>query len=184
MAERILATWKTGMSSLYHGADPQRCAEEILEIGEEAQAVQIVEKARDETTELHKCFEWDDRKAAENYRIVQAVKLTSNLVIVRTQEARDRLPLRRGYQDCRVYKTTVETPYSIHLDIAMAEPMAWNDGLSRFFGSAWENHDANDLASALNDENSDKNFIYRQEWQTGKNNLWEIVCWHTKPLTM
>ena len=90
MAVKILATWKAGMSSLYHGADPQACAEEILEIGEEAKAEQIVEKARDERTELHKCFEWDDRKAAENYRIVQAVKLTSNLVIVRSEEQIER----------------------------------------------------------------------------------------------
>lgn len=86
MAEKILATWRAGMSGLYHGADAQRCAEEILEIGEEAKAEQIVNKARDENTELHKCFEWDDRKAAENYRIVQAVKLTANLVIVRNEE--------------------------------------------------------------------------------------------------
>ena len=103
---------------------------------------------------------------------------------MRTQEARDRIPVKKGYQDLRVYKTTVETPYSVHLAISDVEPSAWEDGLKKLFGSAWQNHDANDLASAINEENSGKNFIYRQDWQTGKNDLWEIVCWHTKPITM
>lgn len=86
MAERILATWKVGMESLYKGADAQKCAEEILEIGEEATPEQIVEKAKNEQAELHKCFEWDDQKAAAKYRIGQAVKLTANLVFVRMEE--------------------------------------------------------------------------------------------------
>ncbi len=105
-------------------------------------------------------------------------------MIVRTQEARDRIPLKKGFEDRRVYKTIVETPYSIHLAIAEVEPSAWKDGLNNLFESSWKDHDENDLASAIDKENNGMNFLYRQEWQTGKNDLWEIVCWHTKPITM
>lgn len=82
---KVLATWKAGIG-IFHSADAQTCAEEILSIGEEATAKQIVDKARDNRTELHKCFEWDDSVAAEKYRIEQARDIVANLVIVRSQE--------------------------------------------------------------------------------------------------
>lgn len=81
---KILATWKSGVG-IFH-ADAQTVAEEILSIGEEASAKDILDKARDESTELHKCFEWDDSAAAEKYRLVQARNITANLVIRRTEE--------------------------------------------------------------------------------------------------
>lgn len=43
---------------------------------------EIVEKARDPSSELHKCFEWDDKEAAEKYRIQQARSIMCNLVFV------------------------------------------------------------------------------------------------------
>jgi len=81
---KILASWKSGVG-IFH-ADAQTVAEEILSIGDEASAAQILDKARDEATELHKCFEWDDSAAAEKYRLVQARNITANLVIRRTEE--------------------------------------------------------------------------------------------------
>ena len=45
------------MQSLYKGVDPQKVAEEIMGIGESATPRQIVDRARDEKSELHKCFE-------------------------------------------------------------------------------------------------------------------------------
>lgn len=32
----------------------------------------VVEESKSETAVLHNCFEWDDQKAAEKYRVVQA----------------------------------------------------------------------------------------------------------------
>lgn len=32
----------------------------------------VVEESRSETAVLHSCFEWDDQKAADKYRVVQA----------------------------------------------------------------------------------------------------------------
>ena len=41
----------------------------------------VLDIARDENTELHKCFEWDDGIAAEKYRLSQARQLITFLVI-------------------------------------------------------------------------------------------------------
>lgn len=79
----MLGTWKTGYKSR---ANAQRVAEEIVSIGDEVTKQQIVDKARDEDTELHKCFEWNDSVAAERYRIVQAGEILRHLVIKRTPE--------------------------------------------------------------------------------------------------
>lgn len=69
------------MASLYKGVDAQKVAEEIMSIGETATPTQIVEKARDEKSELHKCFEWNDAKAAMAYRLQQARTVVHVLVI-------------------------------------------------------------------------------------------------------
>lgn len=86
------AMWKPGFSSL-HNADAQLVAEEIASIGESATPAQIVDKGRDPGSELHKCFEWDDSKAAESYRIQQARQVVCHLVIRETVRE-DKPPIR------------------------------------------------------------------------------------------
>lgn len=74
----VTARWKSGIGFLK--ADAQKCYEEISSIGHDVTAQQVVDKARDESCELHKCFEWDDRKAAESYRLDQARWVLRHLV--------------------------------------------------------------------------------------------------------
>lgn len=74
-------TWKTGFASLYKGADPEKVANEIEAIGESVTPAEILERARDTSTELHKCFEWDDTVAAERWRLQQARMVVCHLVI-------------------------------------------------------------------------------------------------------
>lgn len=69
-------------------ADANKCYEEIHEIGDEVKPEQVLNKARDETSELHKCFDWDDTIAAEKYRLHQA-RLVINHLIVVTHETED-----------------------------------------------------------------------------------------------
>ena len=76
----VVASWKKGFSSLYK-ADAQKVAEEILSIGESATPEQIVEKAKDESTEIHKCFTWDDTVAAEKWRLHEARQIVCHLVV-------------------------------------------------------------------------------------------------------
>lgn len=78
-----MIVWK--MSNFFK-ADPEACYREIHEIGDEISPEQIVEKAKDDSTELHKCFEWNNDAAAEKYRIVQARQIMRQLVVVKPQE--------------------------------------------------------------------------------------------------
>lgn len=79
----VTAAWKPGFEGL-HEADAQLVAEEIASIGESATPAQIVDMARDNGTELHKCFEWDDAIAAEKHRLDQARQVVRHLVIRET----------------------------------------------------------------------------------------------------
>lgn len=80
----IFAAWKSGCRI---SADAQKVADEILAIGKSATTAQILDKARDEKTELHKCFDWDDAEAAEKWRMQQARHIVCNLVIKEKTDA-------------------------------------------------------------------------------------------------
>lgn len=69
-------------------------ANEIMEIGAEATPRQIVDKAADKNTELHKCFTWDDKDAADKWRLHQARNIVCCLVIQRTEEQADKPEIR------------------------------------------------------------------------------------------
>ena len=71
------AEWK--IKGIFN-ADAQRVADEIGE--NRITPEQILEKARDVNSELHKCFEWNDSIAAEKYRLQQARSIILNLVYV------------------------------------------------------------------------------------------------------
>jgi hypothetical protein len=87
----IVATWKT--TGLFK-ADAQKVAQELTAMGDEIAPSEIVDKARDEQTELHKCFEWRDDIAAEKYRIYQARQLMCNLVVVEQEKKDTQEPVR------------------------------------------------------------------------------------------
>ena len=76
----ITATWKRGFER-FHQADAQKVAEEIMAIGEAATPLQIVEKAKDVNSELHRCFTWDNDIAAAKWRLHEARTLVCHLVI-------------------------------------------------------------------------------------------------------
>ena len=93
MTHNFVATWRTpGVFK----ADAQKVCDELQQIGEEFKPEDIVEAAKDEDKELHKCFEWDDEKAAYSYRLHQARKLTSELIFKRevTEENPSHAPIR------------------------------------------------------------------------------------------
>lgn len=74
--------WKSGA----------RIAADAAKVGEELEAIRaesgklnaevVVESARDEGCELHKCFTWDDEKAAIAYRLDQARMVLRSIIIV------------------------------------------------------------------------------------------------------
>lgn len=79
-------------------ADAALVAAEIGAIGESATPQEVLEKARDEGTELHKCFEWDDTVAAEKYRVIQARTIMRMLVVVEDKPDPDVPPVRYFYK--------------------------------------------------------------------------------------
>lgn len=96
MTTAFSAMWKPGFESL-HKADAQLVAQEISAIGEGATPAQIVDKAREESSELHRLFEWDDNIAAEKYRLQQARQIVCHLVIRETVRD-DKPPIRFFFQ--------------------------------------------------------------------------------------
>lgn len=94
----VVAKWRAGFDSIFHGADAQKVAEEISAIGESPTAKDIVNAGRDPNSELHKCFEWDDSVAAEKYRIEQARDIVHHLVIEEKDLPKDRPEIRVFYK--------------------------------------------------------------------------------------
>lgn len=89
---QLEAMWSPDMASLYKGHDAKKVAEEILSISDEPTKQQIVEKARDESTELHSMFEWDDSIAGERWREEQARHIVKALKITYVNPDGDPLP--------------------------------------------------------------------------------------------
>lgn len=82
-------------------ADANIVAQEIQSISlnrtdEEFKPQDMVDYAKNPTTELHKCFEWNDEIAADKYRISQAQDVLRNIVIVASKEdnQQEKTPIR------------------------------------------------------------------------------------------
>lgn len=77
-----------------YNADPAKVYNEIEEIGESCSAADIVERAKDRSTELHKCFTWDNTEAANKWRLHQARNIVCSLVIrVEQSEKKEEKPI-------------------------------------------------------------------------------------------
>lgn len=125
--------WK--LPGLHKGIDAGKCYSEILEIGDTATAKQIVDRARDETSELHKCFEWDDTEAAEKWREHQARNVVNQLVVsVRQEDDKEPVNIRvmhiadnpHEYKQTRLIVQNADE-YASLLSRAMAELKAFRD---------------------------------------------------------
>jgi hypothetical protein len=93
----MIVEWK--VKGIYK-ADAQKVAEEIGKGRITPQ--EVLEKARDENSELHKCFEWDDSIAAEKYRLQQARAIIINLEYKSEDESKEPT---RAYQLTTVTNT-------------------------------------------------------------------------------
>lgn len=81
-----------------HSGDAQKCYDECQTL-KEVTPENVLNKARDEETELHKCFEWDNKVAGEKYRLIQARDIIRHFVIVTPEESEEEEPIKvRSYQ--------------------------------------------------------------------------------------
>ncbi len=130
--------WRNDYGGKFIKADPAAVAVEIESIGPDATPAQILEKARDSKTELHKCFEWDDTVAAEKYRIIQARTIVRMLVVVEDKPDPDIPPVRyffktsngEGYKPAPVV-FHLQDEYKALLNRAYNELRAFSNKYSR-----------------------------------------------------
>lgn len=122
------AKWRSGSHYTNAIADANKCAQEIMSIEGNITRESVLEKAKDENSELHKCFEWDDGVAAEQYRLYQAGQIIRFIVIDEEEKPEDRPEIRvfhiteksEGYKPIQ-YIVRKEDEYSKLLEKAWAE---------------------------------------------------------------
>lgn len=92
-------------------ADAEKCYRELETLGDSYTPQQIVDFAKNPETELHKCFEWDDTKAAENWRKQQARYVCCSISIVtdETEQKQTAYRLIQHNTDKQSYQNVVVT---------------------------------------------------------------------------
>ena len=80
-----------------HSGDAQKCYDECQTLSE-VTPENVLDKARNKETELHKCFEWDNTVAGEKYRLIQARDIIRHFVIVTPEESKEEPIKVRSYQ--------------------------------------------------------------------------------------
>lgn len=63
-----------------HKGNAEKCYRECETLSE-ITPENVLDKARDDSTELHKCFEWDNSIAGEKYRLIQARDVIRHFVV-------------------------------------------------------------------------------------------------------
>ena len=118
----MIHKWKNGSRI---SIDPEKAYQEMDSL-EEKTPESVLEKARDENTELHKHFEWRDDVAAEKYRLQQARHLIVCMVEIQNESSDD---VRRVFEisstpnvyQPRTYFTINKEEYAILLSRAKQE---------------------------------------------------------------
>ena len=62
--------------------NPEKCYQELQSLGDSYTPEDVLDLAEDPNTELHKCFTWDDTKAARLYRLSEARTICNSLRVV------------------------------------------------------------------------------------------------------
>ncbi len=90
----MIYKWKNSSS---YPITAQEAGEELLQIEREEGYIKpekVVERSRIETAPLHKCFEWNDSIAGEEYRKVQAREIIRRIEIVREEDNSEPVSIR------------------------------------------------------------------------------------------
>ena len=65
----------------------------------------VVSLAKNKSNPLHNCFEWDDKKAAKGYRILQAEKIIRSIIIVDETEKIETIRAYISVEETRLFKS-------------------------------------------------------------------------------
>ena len=97
-----------------HKGDAQKCYNECQTLNE-VTPQNVLEKARNKKTELHKCFEWDDSIASEKYRLIQARQIIQHFVIIHNEGEETE-------QKIRSYQVTTEATKYEKTELFLQKP--------------------------------------------------------------
>lgn len=118
-------------------ADATKCYEEIQEIGEEVKPEQVIERAKDKGSELHKCFDWNNSVAADKWRLHQARSVLNHLIVIKhevddekSEPVQFRVMMKNNRSESSGYKQTIvmvkdEDEYKKLLEQAYSELRAF-----------------------------------------------------------
>ena len=107
------------------GLSPQIAGEQIAKIIQanngHIKPVDVVESAKPVRSPLHNTFDWNDRSAAEKYRVEQAKYILRQLVIVRIQEDDEPIIIRAFVS----VRDEDDSPVYTSIDRAAQNPEEW-----------------------------------------------------------
>lgn len=134
------AAWKIDG---FYKADATKVENELDDLrnslGKDYTPSDIVQKAKDENSEMHSCFEWDDSIAGEKYRESQARNMLRLLVITKedkgeTKKTNIRVVVSTGKRDNTYTPTKLivkkQDEYEALLERAMSELRAFKQKYS------------------------------------------------------
>lgn len=110
------------LKDLFKG-DPQKCYAEVQTL-DEITPINVLEKARDEKSELHKCITWDVEKAALKCQLSEARKIIQSFVIVHKDS-------KGNQQNVRSYQITTVTNHYEPTRLFLQKPDEYTELLKR-----------------------------------------------------
>lgn len=137
--------WAEGARQSVPAKVVHRAFEEIRKKYGSLNRKNIVDEARSTKSPIHKCFEWDDKKAGEAYRLDQAGHLQRCLIYRRTVDGEDRERITRAWvpispRDDADAEDTVYKNDWMPIEDAMADPRARKQLVARALAEvqAWQ----------------------------------------------
>lgn len=126
--------WRSGIRT--GGVSAEVAAEELERIRTEhdgrLEPPLVVEAARPKAAPLHPCFEWSDKRAAEEYRYIQARNIIRSLRIVHAAALDEPVYV-------HIRRVDRDPPYYQRAQVAIQNPDEWTlalEGVSNTFKSA------------------------------------------------
>lgn len=114
-----MAIYKAAAGAGFNDNEAQKIGEILEDMGE-FKPHDVVEMARPEDSELHHHFEWDDAKAAEEYRVDQARHLAGRINIV--VKVADEKVETKAFHNVMVQTETGPEHRYVSFKIAVANP--------------------------------------------------------------
>lgn len=158
----------------------KRANERIKAAEEKAQNIEKDSKTRDAM--FGNMYRISKEKANAE-RGIQNKKSHSGYLKISTEEIFERYKQGTETRDVRMFKTVIETPFSVDLALSnQMKDLAWEKGLSDIFEDCEEYANSFNVADAAEAQENRIQYLYKQNWRTGRRGFWEIVCFHTFPV--